>query len=200
MRPTRGAAILATAAVLIGGLTACGEDEPTEPTSTTASPIDKGTESESPSESSSASGDSDGMPEDMPAEAKEQTKEGAAAFGEYYQTEYGKATVSGDTTTIKSLRSDQCNACIAGEQQIEEDKEKGWVRSSNPYSFTSPTATKRPDEGYKISMDVSAKKHYRVDSTGESNAVIDPVKFTVNQHVVWHGGHWTMNSWIATER
>ena len=207
MQSTRGAAILAAVAVLTGGLTACGDDSEPQESTTTASPIDRSTDSPSSSESSSSSGsetssgDGSGgdaeLPDDLQAEARENTKEGAAAFGEYYHTAFGDAAESGDTQLIESLRSPDCKACIAGEKQISDDKAKGWVRDSNPYSFSKLSATKRPDEGYKVTMDVKAKKHYRVDASGKRNATVKPVSFDLTQHVIWTGDHWTMNSWIA---
>ena len=197
VRPTRGAAILATAAVLIGGLTACGEDEPTEPTSTTASPIDKGTESESPSESSSASDDADGMPEDMPAEAKEQTKEGAAAFGEYYYLQFGEADHIGDTTKLEKLSLPSCPPCAQAIKDIDADAKKGLTRSADPYTVTNLQATKRPDKGFKVSMDVEAKAHH-VYKDGEVFADVEAANYTLTEHVVWQHGRWQIADWVIS--
>ncbi|MFJ6132625.1 DUF6318 family protein [Janibacter terrae] len=200
MQFSRGAAAMAATAVLTGGLAACGEDEPTEPT-TTASPIEvdpSSSTSSGPSVSPSSTGAGAEMPKDMPAAARKETKAGAAAFGKYYQSAFGDAAASGDTDIIESLRAAECNACIAGEKQIKDDKKKGWVRSANPYSLSEVEATKRPDSGYKVSMAVKAKKHYRVDEAGKANAVVKPVQFTLSQHVTWVDGRWTMQSWIAS--
>lgn len=202
MQSQRAAAVCAAIALMTGGLAACGDDEPTEPTST-ASPIsvDKSTSStssSSPASETSTSAGGEDLPKDLPAAARKETKEGAAAFGKYYQTAFGDATASGDTNGIEAMRSEACNACLAGEKQINDDKQKGWVRSTNPYSISKVVATKRPDSGYKVSMNVRAKKHFRVDKSGKSNAVVKPVQFTLSQHVVWNEGSWTMESWIAS--
>lgn len=208
MRFHRGTAACAVALVMVSGLAGCGDEEPTEPFETkeptsqssssgASGSSSSGSGSSSNGSSSSAGTSSDDLPADLPEAAREETKEGAAAFGEYYQTAFGDAAASGDSAAIKELRTDDCNACLAGEEQIDSDKKKGWVRSTNPYSITDVAATKRPDEGYKVSMRVKAKQHYRVDSSGEKNAMVKATSFNLTQHVVWAGDQWTMASWVA---
>jgi hypothetical protein len=207
---TRGAAVLAAAALLTTGLAACGEDEPVEPTSsTTVSPL-PGDSTTSPSSTASGSGSSSGsssnsatsdgpeMPSDLPEAAREETKEGAAAFGKYYFIQFGEATRTGDTSTIEMLDSADCLVCRDGVENINEDTQKGWTRSKNPYSVTDVQATKRPDEGFKVSMQVKVAAHKRLDSKGQSNGNIKATRYTLTEHVVWVGGKWQILDWIAT--
>ncbi|MGO1166255.1 MAG: DUF6318 family protein [Janibacter sp.] len=208
MHTTRGAALLAAAALTVSGLAACGDEgEPTE-SSSTASPsaVGDGSSSESSSDSESSSSSEsqdtkgDGKAVELPAAAKKHTKAGAEAFGKYYHQAYGDAAESGDISAIKELRDSGCKACLAGEKQISDDAKQGWKRDRNPYSYQGLKATKRSDSGHKVTMTVKAKKHYRVDEEGEPNATVDPVSFTLDEHVVWRNGQWVMLSWVATPK
>ena len=208
MQSTRGAAILAAVAVLTGGLAACGADSEPQESTTPASPIDRSTDSTSSSESSSSSGsetssgdgsgDDAELPDDLPPEARENTKEGAAAFGEYYLLTYGDAAKTGDVQDLQILAAKDCSVCMKAEQGIQDDKAKGWKRDKNPYTIIKSSATKRPDAGYKVRMDVSVAKHHRIDSDGDVNADIDATEYTVTEHVVWVDGRWQMMDWIVT--
>lgn len=204
MHTTRGAALLAAAALTVSGLAACGDEgEPSE-SSSTASPSAVGDDSStdssaSESGSTSASGEnSSDSPDDFPASAKKKTKEGAAAFGKFYFLEYGEAAHTGDTSVIESIDSSDCLVCSNGVEEIEADKKKGFTRSKNPYTVRQVQATKRPDEGYKVSMKVKVAAHHRLDSKGEPNGDIDATSYTMTQHVVWENGQWQMANWVAT--
>lgn len=200
MQFSRGAAALAATAVLTGGLAACGEDEPTEPT-TTASPIEvdpSSSTSSGPSVSPSSAGAGAEMPKDLPAAAREETKEGAAAFGKYYYEAFGDATDTGNTSVIEALHADDCGVCNTAVEGIKEDKGKGWTRSENPYTITNVRASKRPDSGYKVAMSVKVAAHTRVDAKGKSNAHVNATTYTLTEHIVWREGRWEMQDWIVT--
>ena len=99
---------------MVSGLAGCGDEEPTEPFET-KEPTSQSSSSRASGSSSSGSGSSssgssssggtssDDLPADLPEEAREETKEGAAAFGEYYQTAFGDAAASGDSAAIKEI-------------------------------------------------------------------------------------------------
>lgn len=205
---TRGAAVLAAAALVTGGLTACGEDEPVDPSSSsTLSPLPGNStagssSSSSTSSSSAASSDSSGsdgdLPEDFPDAAKEETKEGAAAFGEYYYATLGDASHTGDTSALEKLGTKDCGVCKTAIENIEEEHNKGWSRSKNPYSMSNVEATKRPDTGYKVSMKVDVAAHKRLDADGKANGIIDATHYTLTEHLVWQDGAWRVKDWIAT--
>lgn len=200
MQFSRGAAALAATAVLTGGLAACGEDEPTEPT-TTASPIEvdpSSSTSSGPSVSPTSTGAGAEMPKDMPAAAREETKEGAAAFGKYYLLTYGDAAHTANTTKLEKLDASDCAVCGTAIKNIKADKAKGWMKDKNPYTVSNVVATKRPDEGYKVTMDVEVADHHRVDKTGKVNGDIDAVSYTVTEHVVWQEGVWQIKDWVVT--
>lgn len=205
VRKTRGAALLTATALAVTGLAACGDEGGQAESSTTASPSaasessTEATGSESSSSPSSSSAVTSGEEvTELPAAAKSKTQAGAAAFGQYYHEAYGDAAESGDASIIETLRSPECKACLAGEKQIKDDAKKGWHRDTNPYSHSGVKATKRPDEGYKVTMTVKATKHHRLNEDGEPNAKVDATSFTLDEHVAWRSGRWVMLSWIAT--
>lgn len=206
MQFTRGAAVLAAAALLTTGLAACGEDEPVEPTSSsTVSPLpgDSTTSSSGssdPSSSTSSASSSDGpeMPSDLPEAAREETKEGAAAFGKYYYETLGEAGHSGETTALEQMDTSDCKVCSTAIESINEEHAKGWSRDRNPYSVSDVKAVRRPDTGYKVSMNVKVAAHNRVDSNGEPNAKVKATEYTLTEHLIWQDGRWQMADWVAT--
>lgn len=203
MRKTRGAALLAATALAVSGLAACGDEGEPAGSSSTASPsaVGRSSSESSGSESSSSSTpakDTKGLPGDFPTAAKERTKEGAAAFGKYYLLEFGDATHTGDTSAIEYMDASDCLVCSNGVEDIQTDAEKGFTRNKNPYTVSQVKATKRPDEGYKVSMEVEVAAHHRLDSSGEPNGDIKATSYTMTQHVVWTDGQWRMSDWVAT--
>lgn len=194
---------------MVSGLAGCGDEEPTEPFETkepTSQSSSSGASGSSTSESGSSSSgssssggtSSDDLPADLPEAAREETKEGAAAFGEYYYKALGEAAHTGDTKDFDSLAAQGCKVCTTTSTNIQEEAQKGWTRSVNPYSMTGVQATKRPDEGYKVRMSVKVKAHERLDSEGEANATVDATEYTLTEHVVWKSGRWHMKDWIVT--
>lgn len=199
---TRGASALAATALLVTGLSACGDD-PDEPPITLSSSSDDSTSSSSSSSSSSSASSSStssdvDLPDDIPAAALENTKAGAAAFGEYYYLKFGEATHTGKTTDIKKLGASNCKICSNSVTSIEADAAKGWTRSENPYSMSNVKAQKRPDEGYKVSMDVKVSAHKREDASGKENGHIKATAYTLTEHVIWQSGRWQVKDWIVT--
>ena len=207
MQSTRGAAILAAVAVLTGGLTACGDDSEPQESTTTASPIDRSTDSPSSSESSSSSGsetssgdgsgDDAELPDDLPAEARKNTKEGAAAFGEYYYDAMADADHTGDTSDLRLLALDTCSPCKQAVTDIEADAKKGQTRSENPNTLTKVQASERPDSGYKVSMNVDVKPHH-VYENGEIVSDVEATNYTLTQHVTWQDGKWQISDWVIS--
>lgn len=204
-----------------------GGEEPTEPTTTVSprTPVGQGktneasqgktsdaSGSESSSEStgkssSSTSGEGGGgsdssagageLPEDLPAVATKRTKEGAAAFGKAYQNEVGEASKSGDPSRLEKMATSKCPPCTQVVQDIRKDAEKGRVRSENPYSVSGLQATKRPDSGYKVSMDVDVAKHRGLED-GKPYGTIDATQFHLTEHVIWRGGRWQVADWVVS--
>ncbi|MGO4130808.1 DUF6318 family protein [Janibacter sp. RAF52] len=209
MRFHRGTAACAVALVMVSGLAACGDEEPTEPFET-KEPTSQSSSSRASGSSSSGSGSSssgssssggtssDDLPADLPEAAREETKEGAAAFGEYYYKALGDAGHTGDPATLELMDASECLVCSDVVAGIKEDEGKGWRRSINPYSMSNVEAKKRPDEGYKVSMAVKVKAHERLDSNGQANATVDATEYTLTEHVVWRDGRWQMLDWVVT--
>ena len=197
MRPTRGAAILATAAVLIGGLTACGEDEPTEPTSTTASPIDKGTESSS-STSDGASSSTSVTAAQPPPAAQEHTKAGAIAFNKFYFTQIGEALHSGNPETIEAY-SDGCPVCENVAEGVREDAERGIRMNRNPYTPTDLSASKRSDGGYRVELTVDVAEYHEVDEEGSKGRTADAISLQVVTDTRWKDGQWVMRDQVRVQ-
>lgn len=201
VQSTRGPAICAAIALMAGGLAACGEDEPTEPT-TTASPISVDTESPSSSSSTStssptSSADGADLPSDLPAAARKETKEGAAAFGKYYYEAMGDASHSGKTDELVKLSAESCPPCEQVIKDIESDAKINRTRGEDPYRFTNLKASKRPDEGFKVSMNVQVLAH-KVYENGKVIGSVDPRKYKLTEHVVWSKGQWQVSDWVIS--
>ena len=204
---TRGAAVLAAAALVTGGLTACGEDEPVDPSSSsTVSPLpgnsttgssSSSTTSSSSAASSDSSGSSSDLPDDLPEAAKEETKEGAAAFGKYYYLKMADADHTGDTTDLATLGLDTCPPCAQSIKDIDADAKKGQTRSANPYRITNVESVARPDEGFKVSMDVDVKAHH-VYKDGEVIGDVEARQYKLTEHVVWSDGRWQISDWVIS--
>ncbi|WP_068324914.1 DUF6318 family protein [Janibacter terrae] len=199
MQFSRGAAALAATAVLTGGLAACGEDEPTEPT-TTASPIEvdpSSSSSSGPSVSPTSTGAGAEMPKDLPAAARKETKAGAAAFGKYYYEAMGDASHTGETEELVKLSLKSCPPCEQVLDDIEADAKINRTRGEDPYRFANVRATKRPDAGYKVSMDVTVRAH-KVYEDGKVIGSVDPLQYKLTEHVIWSNGRWQVSDWVIS--
>lgn len=197
MQSTRGAAILAAVAVLTGGLAACGDNSEPQESTTTASPIDRSTDSPSPSESSSSSGSETSSPSgegkvaELPEEAKAKTKEGAIAFNEFYQVQKGEALKSGNTETITKYSS-ECEPCDQYAQATEENEKNGVRMNVNPNKVGDITATKRKDGGYKVTMEVSASEYHEVLANGSPGRTAEAIDYSLVTNTQWVNGHWVI--------
>lgn len=202
MQFSRGAAVLTAMTVVTGGLAACGEDEPAAPTST-ASPIEVDPSSSSSSDPtvSSSSGSStdagDELPADYPAAAREKTKEGAAAFGKYYYQALGEAGHTGRTDTLEELSLGSCPPCEQAIKDISAAAKKDQTRDENPYRFSGLQAIKRPDKGYKVSMDVQVVPH-KVYEKGKVIGSVKATDYQLIEHVVWTDGRWQISDWVLS--
>ncbi len=58
-------------------------------------------------------------------------------------------------------------------------------------------ATKRPDSGYKVVMDVDVAKH-RGLKNGKPYGTVDATQFHLTQHVIWRGGGWKIADWVVS--
>lgn len=198
---------MAATALAVSGLAACGgEGEPAE-SSTTASPsaVESGSSSDSSGSESSSSEPSDSSASstasetaDLPQSAAKQSQAGAAAFGKYYLSQFGEASRTGDTKRLELLEADECSVCSAGIKEIKSGAQKGWTLNKNPYTASNVEATKRPDGGFKVSMDVKVAEHERLDSEGESIGTSEATQYTFTQHVVWENDRWQMYDWVVT--
>jgi len=222
----RGAVLLA-AAGMAGGLAGCGGgDEPTEPSTTVSprTPAGQGKTSDaSQGETSEASGSSssgastdesstnssegggssgasvgaDGLPHDIAAVANKRNKEGAAAFGKYYYDQIGEASKSGDPSVAEAMALKSCPPCRSFVKNIRGNAEKGLKHAENPYTITAVESSKRPDSGYKVSMDVDVSQHV-VYKNGQAYGEVDATSYHVTQHVVWRSGTWKVADWAIS--
>lgn len=144
--------------------------------------------------SSGASTDAGGGSTDLPAEAKERTKEGAAAFGEYYYEQFGEAIHSGDVSTLDALSAEDCPPCNEAAKQISADHDKGLGADRNPYTQSDVKAQKRPDVGYKVTMNVDVAE-YQMVKDGKAVGQVDARTYQLTEHVVWTDDRWVMSDW-----
>lgn len=204
MQSTRGAAILAAVAVLTGGLTACGDDSEPQESTTTASPIDRSTDSPSSSGSSSSSGSEtssasgEGKVAELPEEAKARTKEGAIAFNEWYWTQTGEALHTGDASTMLAY-SAKCAVCDNVAESVAENAENGIHMDKNPYSTTGATGRARDDSGYRVELTVKIARYSQVLNDGSKGKTADAGQFTTVSNTQWQGGHWVITDLVRVK-
>ena len=206
MHTTRGAALLAAAALTVSGLAACGDEgEPTE-SSSTASPSAVGDDSSSESSSGSTSSSSseskdtkgDGKVVELPAAAKKHTKAGAIAFNEFYWEQVGKAYLTGNPYVLETYTKG-CAVCdnIAGD--IRKDKADGIHMSKNPYSVHDSSATPRSDSGFRVQLTVDISKYHQILKDGSKGSVIKAGSMTVVSDTRWTQGGWEIRDQVRTQ-
>lgn len=215
MQKTRGTALLAASLLVMGGLSACGDEggEASE-SSSTASPSapEKESSSEASADESSTAEASESEPEsdsssgesgndevaELPAAAKKQTKAGAIAFNEFYQEQTGEALHTGRTEILEKY-SQNCDVCDGMTERVQDYAAEGIKMNKNPNSVRSPKASKRPDGGYRVELTVVASKYHQVLSDGSTGATADAVTFTVVTDTQWTDGHWVIRSQARTQ-
>ena len=163
--------------------------EPTEASSSSSSGDGGGG-----SDSSAGAGD---LPDDMPAVATKQTKEGAAAFGQFYYDQLGVASVSGDPRVLKSLGLPSCPPCEQAVKNIRKDGKKGQHYVDNPYQFEGLEAKRRPDKGYKVWVQVSVSP-VRVVKNGKTLGRVEKANYRLTEQVVWKDGVWRVADWTIS--
>ncbi|CAM4167324.1 DUF6318 family protein [Janibacter anophelis] len=205
---TRGAAVLAAAALVTGGLTACGEDEPVDPTSSsTVSPLPGDTKSSaststaqpsSSSTQSSSESSSSGDVAPLPDAAQEQTKEGAIAFNEFFELQMGEALKTGETATIKEYSSN-CAPCDEYVRITEANAAKGTKMNINPNKVRDLSASERSDGGYKVTLTVDAAQYHEVLKDGSAGRTADAVSYTLTTNTQWEKGHWVIRDSVRIQ-
>ena len=212
MQKTRGTALLAASLLVMGGLSACGDEGSSadESSSTTASPSapEKESSSEESSSGSEASGSessgSEGGPEgdeevaELPAAAKKQTKAGAIAFNEFYFDQSGKALESGDTKDLETL-SDNCDVCDNFAESVKADAEDGTHMNRNPYAVHSTSARKRPDGGYRVELTLKVSEYSEVLKDGSKGRTAEPTSMKVVTDTQWSAGQWKMRDQVRVQ-
>ena len=211
MQKTRGTALLAASLLVMGGLSACGDEGSgtDESSSTTASPSapEKESSLEAPEESStseasdsSESSESGGDDEvaELPAAAKKQTKAGAIAFNEFYFHHSGEALHSGETESLESF-SDGCGVCDSFAEGIQADAKKGINMDRNPYVVDGASARKRSDGGYRVELQLNVAKYHEVLEDGSKGRTADSTSMTVVTDTQWTDGAWTIRDQVRVQ-
>lgn len=208
MQKTRGTALLAASLLVMGGLSACGDEGSgtDESSSTTASPSapektsepEESTTSEaSDSAESSESGGDDEVAE-LPAAAKKQTKAGAIAFNEFYMTETGRALTTGRTEHLKKY-SQNCLACDDFLDVVDDATANGIRMNKNPTSVSRSSASERSDSGYRVEMDVKESTYHEVLKDGSKGRTADPTSLTVVTDTQWTAKGWVIRDQVRTQ-
>lgn len=204
MQSTRGAAILAAVAVLTSGLAACGDNSEPQESTTTASPIDRSTESPSSSKSSSSSesetssGDGLGDGAELPEEAKAQTKEGAMAFNEFFQVQSGEALTISDPAVVRQHSSD-CPPCDAFADSVDTHAKNGTKMNRNPYTVRDVSARKRDDGGYRVQMRIDVKEYHEVLKDGSKGRTAKAMSMTMVTNTQWASDRWVIRDIVRTK-
>lgn len=199
----RQAAVATVIALGTCSMTACG-DAGGPGTSPATAGTDTSTTSPNAPRSSSvsldATSDTDSsakLPVDLPAAAREETKDGAVTFGKYYYEAVGEASHSGSTTDLATLGMDDCAPCSKVVSKIDEGAKKGQTRGRDPYALSKVRATKRPDEGFKVSMTVVVRAH-QVYEKGTVIGDVEATSYTLTEHVVWDDYKWQIADLVTS--
>ncbi|QNF95330.1 DUF6318 family protein [Janibacter sp. YB324] len=191
-------------AILTGGLAACGDNSEPQESTTTASPIDRSTDSTSSSESSSSSGSETSFPSgegkvaELPEEAKAKTKEGAIAFNEFFEMQMGEALKTGDTATIEEF-SANCAPCDEYVRLTKADAEKGIHMNVNPNKVRDVAATKRQDGGYRVTLTVDASEYHEIKADGSPGRTAEAVTYKLATNTQWSDGHWVIRNTVRVQ-
>lgn len=214
MQKTRGTALLAASLLVMGGLSACGDEggeasessstaSPSAPEKTSSSESSDSESDSSASETSEASGSGSSGSEggevaELPAAAKKQTKAGAIAFNEFYQEQLGESLKSGDTATVEKY-THKCGACDNFNEQTEANMSRGITMDRNPYSVHNLTATPRTDSGMKVAMTVKSSGYREVLADGSKGRKADPTSYKLISDTQWHDGHWVIRNTVIVK-
>lgn len=130
----------------------------------------------------------------MPSVAKEHTDQGATAFAKYYWNVGGEAVETSDTTTLRSLFSDECAVCATLARSIDGYKAKDQHADRNPTTVDSaeiaPTTDGKSDEA--VRLEVTDAEHYFVDANGKKVGRVEKEKYTAIVYLNWEAGTWTV--------
>lgn len=208
MRAGRRLAVVAAATVVAGAAGCTGDADGQETSSTTVSPkvpssstsstssTSGGSETSGGSSASSPTSSGDASTE-LPPEAKEKTKAGAIAFTKLWFEESGKASDSGDTTTLRDLSSPDCPPCEAFIKRTDRDAANGVTADGNPLTTQGFTARERPDGGYRVQFTLRIKDHDKVDKQGTTAKSVRGSSTTVVTETAWTGQRWELADWIG---
>lgn len=218
MQKTRGTALLAASLLLMGGLSACGDEggEASE-SSSTASPSapEKESSSEASADESSTAEASESEPEpesesdsssgesgndevaELPAAAKKQTKAGAIAFNEFYWKQVGESYRTGNVNVFDEYTRG-CAVCdnIAG--KVRDADSVGTHMNKNPYSVRNTSATARKDNGFRVELTVDIEEYHEVLKDGSTGDAIESGSFTTVSDTRWSGGQWEIRDQVRT--
>lgn len=198
MNFTRAASLLTATALTMTALTACGGDSEPTPSSSTASPIDRGTDSPSETSSGSESSGSAEVPE-LPEAATKKTKAGAIAFNKFYQVQTGEALHSGNADFLRTYSGDQCKACTGMIERVQEYADQGITTNKNPNSVHDVKARKRSDAGYRVEVTVNASEYHQVLADGSKGQTAKAITMTIVSDTQWVDGHWQIQDQVRVK-
>lgn len=202
MHTTRGAALLAAAALTVSGLAACGDEgEPSESSSTASpsavgsSPSSESSDPESTSSSESEDTKGDGKVVELPAAAKKRTKAGAVAFNEFYFDQTGEALRTGNPKALEQY-SNGCAACDTLAKGVRKDANRDVHMNRNPYSVHDSSARKRSDSGYRVEFELKVSEYSEVLKDGSKGRTADAMTMTIVTDTRWNDGHWELRDQV----
>lgn len=196
MHRVRATGLLTATTLALASLAACGGDNEPDPTTSTASPIDKGTDEPSSSSTTSTDGTTDGS-DGVPPAAQKNTKAGAMAFTELWFEKSGTALQNGDSTWIRSHAHKECAPCTALADKIDSDNSEGVVADRDPISLKDMKATTRSDNGYRVEFTMENPAYAMVDEDGAAVRRFKPITVTVVTDTHWNDGQWILKGWIT---
>lgn len=124
------------------------------------------------------------------------------AFAKYYWNEQSRALHAGDTSTLKTLVSDDCAVCYEYIDAVDTEIKDGRHADVPPTTVLGTKVTTDTAGKSEQAVTVSAKdRAYKiVDDSGKSDmAPSDPIKYDVIIYVDWASGQWTVvDSYMLT--
>lgn len=132
----------------------------------------------------------------LPQAAKQATREGAEAFVRYYWELVNYAQQTGDTSGLRAIQGDGCDACTSGADWIDSVYKAGGQIHGGQHTVEEMSATHAPVDfkAWLVRCSLLATKT-TVSGAGKLNETIGQGRFTTQFSVIFQRGRWEVSSW-----
>lgn len=166
----------------------------TAPSSTTSSSTSRS--SGSPSSSSTIPGSTDpAEAPELPKVATKHTQEGALAFAKYYWNEQGRAHHVGDSSTLETLYSSDCEVCQTYVDSINDAFADGLHADRLPTTIHEATVTDETAVSDQAARIVATDASYQL--VGEDGKAVGRTEEVDYRIIIFM--NWERSSWVVVD-